>query len=232
MRGAATRRLLLAAALLLAAPAARGVEAPQALVDRATLAAEEMLLRGDPGAAEQTRAALRRARAALICPQVFRAGFFLGGEGGGCVLIARDAAGSWTSPAFYSLASASFGLQFGVQDMKVMMLVMSDRALSAVLDSQFKLGADLSLALATVGAGVEGATTAAAGADLLVVARGRGLFAGLALEGTLLSAESGLNRAYYGREVGPRQILLAMEAHNPASDPLRAVLTRHGAPAR
>ena len=56
---------------------------------------------------------LRRARAVMICPQVFRAGFLFGGQGGTCVLTARDAAGSWSSPAFYALGGASFGFQAG-----------------------------------------------------------------------------------------------------------------------
>jgi len=191
---------------------------------------QEILTQGDPGAAQDAQRMLRRARAVVVCPRIFRAGFFFGGEGGGCVLLGRDAAGSWSSPAFYGLASGSFGLQIGVQDMEVLMLVMSERGLSALMDSQVKIGADVSLALATVGAGLEGATTAAGGADILVLARSRGLFAGIALEGTLLSVRSDSNRNYYGREVGPRQIVLAMEAHNPGADPLRAVLMRYGSP--
>ncbi|WP_149538946.1 lipid-binding SYLF domain-containing protein [Siccirubricoccus phaeus] len=225
-------RALLLAALLLAAPLlvtparAQSQGEAQALVDQATLTVQEILGTG-PGT-EDNRSLLRRARAAMVCPQLFRAGFFFGGEGGGCVLLARDAAGSWSSPAFYGLASGSFGLQFGIQDAQVLMLIFTEKGLTAVLDSQFKFGADLSLALATVGAGVEGSTTAAVGADILAIARTRGLFAGLALEGSLLSARSEWNRAYYGQEVGPRQIVISMQVYNPGADPLRAALIRYG----
>jgi lipid-binding SYLF domain-containing protein len=223
-------RALLAALLLLAALPARADDRGEAqgLVDRSTLTVQELLTTGDAGAIEDARRFLRRARAALVCPRIFRAGFILGGEGGGCVLVARDAAGSWSAPAFYGMASGSLGLQIGVQDMQVLMLVMSDRALSALMDSQFKLGADASVAVATVGAGVEGAT-AGAGADIMAFARSRGLFAGIALEGSLLTARSELNRAYYGQDVAARQIVVAMQVHNPGADPLRAALMRYGA---
>jgi lipid-binding SYLF domain-containing protein len=164
----------------------------------------------------------------LVCPRIFRAGFILGGEGGGCTLVARDAAGSWSSPAFYGMASGSVGLQIGVQDMQVMMLIMSDRGLGALMDSQFKIGADASIAFATIGAGVEGSTTSAAGADIIAFSRARGLFAGIALEGSLLTNRSEWNRAYYGQEASPRQIVVAMQAHNPGADPLRAALMRFG----
>ena len=227
------RGLLLGLLLLAGVPAhAQSPGEPQSLVDRATLSVQEMLTEGDPKALEDGRGLLRRARAAVICPQVFRAGFILGGQGGACVLVARDAAGSWSSPAFYGLASGSLGFQIGVQDMQIMMLVMNDAALGALMDSQFKFGADASVSVATIGAGLAGATTSAAGADIVAIARARGLFAGVALEGSLLTARSAWNRAYYGQEAAPRQIVVAMQAYNPGADPLRTVLMRFGGPAQ
>jgi lipid-binding SYLF domain-containing protein len=230
-------RSLLASLLLLATVAlparaddrgeAQSMEA-QAMVDRSTLTVQEMLTTGEPAAIADVQRFLRRARAVLVCPRIFRAGFILGGEGGGCTLVARDAAGSWSSPAFYGMASGSVGLQIGVQDMQVMMLIMSDRGLGALMDSQFKIGADASIAFATIGAGVEGSTTSAAGADIIAFSRARGLFAGIALEGSLLTNRSEWNRAYYGQEASPRQIVVAMQAHNPGADPLRAALMRFG----
>jgi lipid-binding SYLF domain-containing protein len=96
------------------------------------------------------------------------------------------------------------------------------------MDSQFKFGADAAIAVATIGAGVEGSTTAAAGADIIAFARARGLFAGIALEGSLLTNRSEMNRAYYGQDISARQIVVAMQAHNPGADPLRAALMRYG----
>jgi lipid-binding SYLF domain-containing protein len=224
------RLILLGLALLALAPGCAttpqtGEE--QALVDRSTLTVQELLGSGNDRLDAQSL--LRRARGVVVCPRMFRGGFFIGAEGGKCVLAARDAAGSWSSPAFYTLGSASFGLQAGIQDLQVLMLVMNDRALNALLDSQFKLGLDASLAIATLGGSVEGATTLAAGADIVAFSQARGLYAGLTLEGSGLNQLSEWNRGYYGREVGPRQIVVAMEAHNPGSDPLRAVLMRYGA---
>jgi lipid-binding SYLF domain-containing protein len=226
------RLMMLGLTLAMLAGCAGGVPVggeEQTLVDRATLSVQEILGEGN----DRLKAAdmLRRARAVLICPRIFRGGFFFGGEGGGCVMVGRDAAGSWSSPAFYSMGSGSFGLQAGIQDLQMLMLIMNDRALTALLDSQLKVGADASLAFATFGGSVEGATTAAAGADIVAFARARGLYAGLTLEGTLLSARSEWNRAYYRQDVGPRQIVVAMQAHNPGADPLRAALMRFDAAA-
>ena len=46
-------------------------------------------------------------------------------QGGDCVLVARDGAGSWSSPAFYGLGSASFGFQAGIQDAEIVMMIMT-----------------------------------------------------------------------------------------------------------
>jgi SH3 domain-containing YSC84-like protein 1 len=227
------RRRLLGLCLVLAATLGAGCAGDiprsgeeQALVDRATLTVNEVFGEGN----DRLNAArlLRRARAVLICPRVFKAGFIFGGEGGDCVLVGRDAAGSWSSPAYYLIKSGSFGLQAGVQDLQVVMLIFNDRALTAILDNQLKLGADASVAVATFGGSVEASTTAAVGADILAFARARGLYAGLTLEGSLLSARSEWNRAYYRQDVSPRQIAVGMQAHNPGADPLRAALMRFG----
>jgi len=144
------------------------------------------------------------------------------------VLVARDGAGSWSAPAFYGMAGDSIGFQAGVQDAEVMLLIMSDKGLSAVMDNQFKLGADATATFIDLGGGVEGATTAALSADIVGFTRARGLFAGISLGGSLMSSKSDWNQAYYGRPTGVQQIVVTMEAINPAADPLRQVLTRFG----
>jgi lipid-binding SYLF domain-containing protein len=197
----------------------------QALVDRATLTVQDLMRKSD---GNDPPTLLRRAKAVMICPQVLRIAFIFGGSGSDCVLVARDAAGGWSYPAFYGMGSGSAGLQIGIQDSAVMMLILTDKGMSAVMDSQFKLGAEASVAFISVGAGVEGATTAAFGADIVAVAESRGLYAGLALQGSVLHTRTDYNHAYYGQDLAARQIVQAMQARNPGADPLREVLTRYG----
>jgi lipid-binding SYLF domain-containing protein len=200
----------------------------QELVDRATLAAQEVFEADDGG---QARDMLPKARAVMICPRVFRASFLFGGEGGGCVLLARGAQGSWSSPAFYSMGGGSFGFQAGIQDAEVVMMILTDNGLRAVMDNQFRLGANASVALVTVGAGVEGATTTALNADIVAFAKTRGLFAGVSLQGSVMSSDSAGDQVYYGEPVGPVDIVRAMRVNNPNADPLRSALMHFGAPA-
>lgn len=214
------------AALLSACAGAPTGNAPQSLVDRSALSVQEIL--SEENDRLNATSMLRRARGAVICPRSFRAAFFAGGSGGNCVLVGRDAAGSWSSPAFYAMGSGSIGFQAGIQDSQTLLLLMNDRALEAMIQNQFKFGADASLAIAHLGGSVEGATTTNLGADILAFSRSRGLFAGLALEGTVLDPLPEWNALYYGREVGARDIVISMAAHNPGADPLRSTLMRFG----
>ena len=218
--------LAVTAALLGACASSPGGNAPQSLVDRSALTVQEIL--STENDRMDAASVLRRARGALVCPQSFRAAFFAGGSGGNCVLVGRDAAGSWSSPAFYGVGAGSIGFQAGIQDSQTLLLLMNDRALSAMIENQFTLGADASLAIAHLGGSVEGATTTNLGADILAFSRSRGVFAGLALEGSVLNPKPEWNAVYYGREVSARDIVLSMSAHNPGADPLRAALIRFG----
>ncbi len=197
----------------------------QTLVDRAALTVQELTTQT---VSDAPRDLLRRAKAVMICPRIFKAGFFFGGEGGSCVLLARAGNGTWSYPAFYTIGSASFGFQFGIEDNQLFMLIMTERGLAAVMDSQIKLGANAGIAVATLGAGIQGSTTAAVGADIVAFAESRGLFGGIALEGSVMSADTGWNQAYYGQPFASRQLVMQMQGSNPGADPLRGLLTRYG----
>jgi len=222
------KRLILGlatAAAVFAAPAAALADSPQHLVDSATLSIEDMM-----GGSEGTQAQefLRRAKAVVVCPNIFRAGLIFGGEGGGCVLSARGADGSWSDPAFYSLGSGSFGFQAGVQNAEVMMMVMTNGGLNALLNSQFKFGADAGLTVATLGAGVNGSMSTALDADIISFSKTQGLYGGISLQGSVLSNNSGAEQAYYGNVADARDIVVSLQGSNQGATPLKETLARFG----
>ena len=185
----------------------------QATVDHAIGTLQD--LRGDKefGNARQL---LGRARAVMIAPRIFKAGFFVGGEGGTAVLLVRGAHG-WSDPAFYTVASASFGLQIGAQESEMIMFIMNDRALNALMKDKVKLGANAGIAVATLGSTVEGATTAHVGADMVVWASASGAYAGLSLDGTVVAPQRDGDANYYGRPVTSSDIVLRRDVSNPAA---------------
>lgn len=196
----------------------------QTLVDRSTLAVQEMTAENT---GTEARNLLKRSKGAMVCPRIFKAGFFIGGQGGSCVLVGRNASGAWSGPAFYTMGSASLGLQIGAQDAEMILIVLTDKGLQALLDSQFKFGADAGISVATIGAGVSGATTSALRADIVAFAQSRGLYAGVSLEGSIISSKSDWNAAYYGRPIAAQQIVLNNDGQNPGAAPLQEILSRN-----
>ncbi len=200
-------RMALLAAVLLAPAAAYAQADQQALVNRSLRTIEDLQHDKAFGNARQL---LHQARAVLIVPRLFKGGFIVGGEGGDGVLLARGPDGVWSDPAFYALGSGSFGLQAGLEQSEMILLVMTQKGLDALMHDQFKVGAQAGIAVATLGSGVEGAITGAGGPDIVVWSSSSGVYGGIALNGSVIRPQLGDDRAYYGRPVTTRDIVLAI----------------------
>ncbi|MBW1749745.1 MAG: lipid-binding SYLF domain-containing protein, partial [Deltaproteobacteria bacterium] len=161
-----------------------------------------------------------RARAIFIVPQMIRGGFIVGGSGGSGVLLHRDIKkGTWGYPAFYTMGSVSIGLQIGADASEIVMMVMTEKGLNAMLSTDFKLGADVSVAAGPVGASAKAQT-----ADVLAFGRSKGAFGGVSIEGAVISPRNKWNNAYYGSPVGPVDILIRGSVSNPQADQLRSAM--------
>lgn len=170
---------------------------------------------------------IKDAKGIFIVPQLLKAAFFFGGEGGsGVFLVKEDKTAEWSDPAFYTMGAGSFGFQFGAQASEIVLLVMSQRGVESLLTNTFKLGGDVSVAVGPVGAGIEGSTAMNLSADLLSFARAKGLFGGISLEGAVIATRDEWNQNYYGKEVRPTDILVKRTVMNPHSAGLRAALAR------
>jgi lipid-binding SYLF domain-containing protein len=171
-------------------------------------------------------ALLPRARAVFIAPQVFRAAVVVGASGGtGILLVRGEKRGAWHGPAFYTLGGASIGLQIGAAASSVVVLAMTERGAAAMLKPNLQVGADATLALGPVGAGVEGGTVNLS-ADLVAFARSRGLYGGVSLQGAVLGARAAWNHAYYGQALTPIDILVHGEGANLQAQTLLGVVQR------
>lgn len=168
------------------------------------------------------RGLLKSAKGIMIFPDIFKAALFIGGEGGSGVLMAKQANGAWSYPAFYTMGSVSVGFQVGGQSQQTVLIIMTQAGLDAIIDEQVKVGADISAAAGPRGVGAEASTTAAGGKDVYVYSLNKGLFVGASLEGAIVAKRSDWNQAYYGKATTPRQIVQENSVSNPNADPLRA----------
>lgn len=146
------------------------------------------------------------ARAIVVVPDTIKAGLLVGGRRGHGVMAVKTAEGTWSNPSFIKLTGGSIGLQAGVQSSDVVLVFRSDRGLDSIVNGKFTLGADAGVAAGPLGRNAATATDGELKAEIWSWSRARGLFAGVALDGAVLSIDYPANEATYGRDVTPRMI--------------------------
>jgi len=212
----------LAAPILTAVPA-RADAKRQSLVDSCLETARKVLGGKDfPDAAKL----MTNARGVLIIPELVQGGFILGAAGGRGVLMVRTRPKDWSPPAFYGMGSGSLGLQIGAKVSEIVFIIRTEKGLNALLDHKFKFGAEAGVTLVAVGVGVEGATTTAAGADIVAFSKSAGLFAGASIEGSYLDADNDWNALYYGPGATTKAIVLERRFTKPGAEPIRQYLAK------
>ena len=132
--------------------------------------------------------------------------------------------GVWSSPAFFTFGAASYGLQIGAEESKVLLIITNDETLSRAVEGGLELGAN-----ATVAAGSEGLKGSISTDDLQDIYYfaeiERGLFAGINLKGATAVPRDALNAAYYGQPTTAKAIIIDRSRTNELASPLQAALS-------
>jgi lipid-binding SYLF domain-containing protein len=190
--------LLCAAALLLPAAGAFAQNAAPTREDARLITATEVLqeLHATP---DQNVPAwlMQRAYGVAVIPDVLKGAFLFGGRYGTGVLTMRNASGHFTDPIFITLAGGSVGWQIGATSTDVVLVFVTPRSVQNFARGKFTLGVDASVAAGPVGR--QGEAAAGVNAEIYSYSRSRGLFAGVALDGTVLAFDRRANRAFYDR---------------------------------
>ena len=95
-----------------------------------------------------------KADCVVVLPSVLKLAFGIGGNFGRGVMTCRSGKtfhGAWSAPTMMALEGASFGLQLGRQATDFVLLLMSPKSASSILESKVKLGGDVSAAAGPVG---------------------------------------------------------------------------------
>ena len=158
-----------------------------------------------------------KAEAIAVVPDVVKAGFVLGGRFGRGLLSIRRADGTWSNPTYMSLTGGSVGFQAGVQATDVVLVFRTRRSVDSLVHGKFTLGADASVAAGPVGRNATASTDAELKAEIYSYSRSRGLFAGVALDGSALTIDNDANQAVYGDGVTARRIFDGGVANVPNS---------------
>jgi len=142
---------------------------------------------------------LERAYAIAVIPDMTKIAFFAGGRRGHGVLVVRDKDGRFTSPTFITMTGGSFGWQWGVSSTDIMLVFTTRKGVEGITGGKFTLGADASVAAGPVGRQASASTDTSFKAEVYSYSRTRGVFAGLAVDGTALSIDDDANEVFYGK---------------------------------
>jgi lipid-binding SYLF domain-containing protein len=166
---------------------------------------------------------LERAYGIAVIPEVKKVAFGVGGRFGRGVLVVRDKQGRWANPVFVALTGGSFGWQVGAQETDIVLVFTTRRGIEGISGGKLTLGADASVAAGPVGRAASASTDTNFSAEIYSYSRNRGLFAGVALDGTAITIEDRANRAFYGnKNVLPSDILSGSVTKN--SETVRRLL--------
>ena len=170
--------MLLAFAVAGAAPAAHAASARE--IDAGVNATLDRFFYKIPGARELADKSV----GILVFPSVVKAGLGIGGEYGEGALRVRGA----PSAAYYNTVSASFGFQLGVQERSVIIMFMTEQALTQFRKTAgWKVGVDGSVAIVTLGAGGSIDTNKITSPVVGFILDPKGLMYNLTLEGSKIS---------------------------------------------
>ena len=208
---------------LLVAGGATGVARPEAQsaeagrIREATIVLQEIMNAPDRAVPKSIAG---RAEGVAVFPNLIKGGFVFGGQWGRGVISARiPDKGTWSSPAFLTVAGGSFGAQIGGHAVDLVLIIMDRRGLSQLLRNQFKIGVDAAAAAGPVGRAAEASTDILLRAQILSYSRTRGLFAGVTVNGSTVKEDRNANGRFYGERFRTSDILLEGRGGAPESVP-------------
>ena len=178
------------------------------------------------------RSIMEKAAAIAVFPSLLKGAFIVGGQHGRGVLSARDEkSGAWSSPAFLTITGGSLGFQIGGQAVDLVLIVQNRRGLEQLVDNQFKIGADASVAAGPIGRDATASTDIQMRAQILSYSRTRGIFAGVSLNGSTIRQDRDANDRFYG--IGYRTSQIVFDRLGGAPEPTaawREALAKYASP--
>ena len=129
---------------------------------------------------------LKHARCIAVVPHLMKGGFVFGAEEGKGVATCRTARG-WSAPTFIQMGGGSWGTQFGVEAVDLVMVIRGRAGLQRLLSSKFELGRDASAAVGPVGRHSSENTDAKLNALVLTYSHAKGAFLGMTFDGAVVN---------------------------------------------
>jgi SH3 domain-containing YSC84-like protein 1 len=182
---------------------------------------------------------LKGAKCIGVVPSMIKGAFIVGAKHGRGVASCRLPNGKWSAPDFFTISGGSWGLQFGAEDVQLVIMVMTDDGMRHLLNNKFQIGGTASATAGPVGRTAQAGMSWKADTDFLTYSRTHGLFAGIDLSGAWIEHDRDSTEALYGQNYDNTQLLTGKVAvpavpavHEFLAEIHRAELAEHNKSAR
>ncbi len=165
-------------------------------IDSAKAVLDQVMKGGDRGIPMNI---LERATCVGVVPGLIKGAFVFGAQYGQGVVTCRTGHG-WSAPVFIRMAGGSWGLQIGGQSTDLVLVAVNEHGFQDLLKNKFKIGGDAAASAGPVGRNGQASTDWKMGAELLTYSRSKGLFAGIDLDGTVVSQNQEDTELYFGHD--------------------------------
>jgi SH3 domain-containing YSC84-like protein 1 len=155
---------------------------------------------------------MKDAKCIAVIPSMVKIAVGFGGSHGKGIATCRLENGRWSPPAPITITGGSWGLQLGGQAVDLVMVVTNEDGMQHLLSSKFKIGGDASAAAGPVGRDAGADTDWKMKAEILTYSRARGIFAGIDLNGTVVTQDKDETRLLYGGKFIPFSDILEGKA--------------------
>jgi len=171
---------------------------------------------------------LAKAHGVAVIPNVVKGAFLAGARFGKGLVSARDENGEWGTPLFIDIGGGSFGLQIGVEATDLILVFTEPDGLREMLKDNLKLGVDAGAVAGPVGRRVEAGTNLTFDSPIYSYSRNKGVFAGVSLDGSILSVDDSANQKVYGKDVKGTDVIIAKTVRvNDVTRPFVEALKKH-----
>ena len=187
----------------------------QQVVDQSTNTLQQLRSNGD------FQNLLKKAKGVFIVPELAAGAVIVGGSGGTGALLVRNN-GGWSDPAFFTIGSISIGAQAGGKAGSVVMLLMTDKAVSSFTqNNNFSLNGNAGLTIVNWSPTAQGSVGKG---DVVIWSGQSGLYAGLNVEGSDIVADSAEDHAFYNNNRAGTQEIIADQVSNGSANKLKSAL--------
>lgn len=142
---------------------------------------------------------LNQSEGMVIFPSAFKLALgTAGGQGGKGIAVIRQEDGSWSNPFFVSLGEGSLGIQMGAQKSDIVLLFKNKNDIIDLDQVDIMLGTGVGVAAGPASIGASSLTDVSFEAEIYSYQSSKGLFAGVCINGGILSSNNRYNESLYG----------------------------------